>query len=139
GSEMVESRPDDTAVWYGAYVKWLGDFRAIRPDTGEVFASNTLIVPEIANAKIRAAMGIAENNAGARQNVMLGFRLGVTSEARKVGNKGYAYVLRDIQPAHAVAPAIDGFIDDAYTPAERQLAYTGQAGLNADAVAEAAE
>jgi hypothetical protein len=129
GSEEVTQRPADAQVWYGPYTKWLGEFAAINKETGEIFTSNVAILPGIAHEKIKAALGIAANyNDGRPQNVQLAFELGVSSEARKLGNRGYAYTLRDIVPAEYKRSVVYDMIDSAYGAAgQKQLEHADDA------------
>lgn len=98
------------------YIRWLGDFRRVDCDTGEIVASSTAIFPDIASDRIEAAMLGGENAAGHRQNVQIAFRIGVTGEGR-VGMQGYAWTLQTIMQPNYVAP-IDRFVAECYQPAQ---------------------
>jgi hypothetical protein len=129
---VMGSEVTDENSRYGEYTKWLGDHRAIRLDTGEVVKSAVAILPNICNERIKAAMGLAANNADGRaQNVMLGFRLGVTSEGRRLGSKGYRYLSRDITPVEYPTPAIDAYIEAAHGSAARAIAHDPDAASEA--------
>jgi len=94
---------------YGDYTIWLGDFRSINCETGEMLSSATAIFPDIATDLIQAARMGGEAIGGGAANIMLAFRLGVEADPRT----GYHFVLLDIAPATQKS-GIDLFIDAAY-------------------------
>lgn len=97
---------------FGEYNRWLGEFRSVNCQTGEVLKAANAIFPSIASDVIEAAY-IGANKAGDTSgqggNVMLAFRLGLVPDwytaeggVRMPANKsGYKYTMKDIvAPSH---------------------------------------
>jgi hypothetical protein len=112
---------------YGEYYRWLGEFKSINLDTGEVLVAANAIFPGIASDVIEAAYIGGNNIGGDASNVMLAFRLGTAETSAKPNKAGYVYVLQDI-----VAPNTQSPLDMMY--AERQrVAITDQSAGPAEA------
>lgn len=94
---------------YGDYTVWLGDFRSVNLETGEMLSASTAIFPDIAADLISAARMGGEAIGGGAANIMLGFRIGVEAHPRT----GYAYCLKDIAPV-TQKTGVDLFMEAAY-------------------------
>lgn len=79
---------------FGPYVEYIGDFAAVRRDTGEMIQARRMIMPEVlSDALVNALMPV---EGVAATPVQFAFEIGVRRSSEEKGGRGYEFTCRPL-------------------------------------------